>query len=269
MNHFSRKFSKCSGLIFVGFCAISWGFVVLWSMRGDSDYIGDFLINQEIYSVPVDSVEGKLTNVMKLGRAVMKSSSVTIVGVGKNIEDRLRYTLQQVEILSMQFNTSQVIFAEGDSEDKSGDMLRSWATVDPQHRHVISVRGFNLTETVGAFVNIKLPREGRIAMARNAVIKEMHSRKRTDFIINLDMDILGWDLQGIQDSFGRVESWDAICAHGILLHGIYRDTYALRVMDLNNNHHLSGEDHLSYNISKKQKILNRAKFLVNFIQPPE
>eukprot|EP01034_Spumella_vulgaris_P031137 gene31137-38480_t len=77
------------------------------------------------------------------------------------------------------------------------------------------------------------------------------------------MDVLGWDNKGVQDSFGRTQYWDAICAHGILLHGLYRDTYALRALDFNNNHHWYGHDHDMYNISLKQAAINRRQYKID------
>jgi hypothetical protein len=57
---------------------------------------------------------------------------------------------------------------------------------------------------------------------------------KTDFVINLDLDVVGWDLIGLLDSFGR-KNWDVMCAHGIMSRGVYRDTYAFRMPGTDTN----------------------------------
>ena len=96
-----------------------------------------------------------------------------------------------------------------------------------------------------------MSREGRLAIARNVALKELHKLPPTEYIIIIDLDVLGWDMNGVADSFGR-RDWDVICANGILVHGVYRDTYAFRTKELNTNHHWAGGDHGDYNITDEQ-----------------
>ena len=79
-------------------------------------------------------------------------------------------------------------------------------------------------------------------------------------MIVVDLDILGWNFAGVANSFGLRAShmkWDVMCSNGILMHGVYRDTYAFRAADINTNHHLAGEDYEKYNISIEQHSINR------------
>lgn len=56
-----------------------------------------------------------------------------------------------------------------------------------------------------------------------------HQLNSTSVIVVLDLDIVGFSIDGIMDSFGRLNStptqvnnnpaWDVVCANGILLHG--------------------------------------------------
>ena len=49
------------------------------------------------------------------------------------------------------------------------------------------------------FTNFKhhmLPREGRLGIARNYGLEKLHSLPPTDYVIMIDLDILGWDNQG-------------------------------------------------------------------------
>lgn len=237
-------------------CLVVWFSIAMFSTFN----IGDFLINQQMMQIPMtmshsDSIKSK-------GQKVMKYSSVSIIGVGRNIEDKLPMFLSRVDELGAQFQLSQCIFVVGDSTDNSLTLLRNWADDVKDSRFVLTVDSLGEVENINGFAATALPREGRIAMARNLALREFRRRLRTDYVIVVDMDIVGWDLGGVQDSFGRTDVWDVACAHGILLHGIYRDTYALRALDLNNNHHLSGEDHAVYNITEDQWKVNRAKLKV-------
>jgi len=40
--------------------------------------------------------------------------------------------------------------------------------------------------------------------------------------------VLGWDVNGIVNSFNYHTIWDVVCANGLMFHGEYRDTYAFR-----------------------------------------
>jgi hypothetical protein len=108
-----------------------------------------------------------------------------------------------------------------------------------------------------------MPREGRLAEARNIGLRELHrisETEPTEYVIVIDLDVLGWDPHGVADSFYRQiaeQPWDAMCANGILLHGLYRDTYAFRTEQVNTNHHWAGNDHTMYNISAEQKKVYR------------
>ncbi len=255
------RINPCGPQCFIALLCL-WIFLVAVT-RMDLCNFQDFLINQELVNVPTMNKNSLSVAEFTLnGTKEMKLSSVSIIGVGKDIGVKLKIFLRQVEDLANLFNHSQVIFAEGDSIDGSNRILKEWEAVLPSERKILTVSSRNQSDDVGIFSGLKLPREGRISFARNEVLAELRKRPATDFVIAIDMDILGWDMGGVVDSFSRSQTWDGICAHGILLHGLYRDTYALRTMDLNNNHHLCGHDHLMYNISGAQMKLNRINYQV-------
>ncbi len=109
-----------------------------------------------------------------------------------------------------------------------------------------------------------LPREGRIAFARNIGLNALMDMTAKGiylpprYVIVLDLDILGWDYHGIVETFGQKKvNWDVVCANGVLAHGIYRDTYAFRMNGVNTNHHRAGADHGLYNITKEEKKVYR------------
>ncbi len=135
---------------------------------------------------------------------------------------------------------------------------RHWAFLSPSNRTVIAHSNINVTEIDSeAFADAPLPREGRITRARNVALEALKQSKRTKYVIVIDLDILGWDPQGVVDAFGHSAPWDVMCSHGILLHGIYRDTYAFRAPGINTNHHWCGQDYAKYNMTKADQMINR------------
>jgi hypothetical protein len=122
-----------------------------------------------------------------------------------------------------------------------------------------------LLEPAGLFPNSEntvFPREGRIAQARNIALEEYRRGPETDYIVNVDLDIVGWDQGGVRDSFGQSSEWDVVCANGVILYGIYRDSYALRAPGIQTNHHLAGQDCGQYNITTGEKCGGHKKIEV-------
>lgn len=231
-------------------CLISALIFTFWYPQG----IEDLLINQEWKAVKYQPT--KFPALGKIGNERMKTTSVTFLGVGKNVAHRLPIFLPQVDELAQYFNYSQAVFVEGDSDDGSNELLKKWALLSPRNRSIVTVSNKNDLDTIGPFKGLKMPREGRLTFARNAGLQEIHRLPKTEYIIMIDMDIIGWNIFGVQDSFGR-PSWDVICSNGIILHGMYRDTYAFRSKGINTNHHLGGSDHSLYNITARQRLKNR------------
>lgn len=112
------------------------------------------------------------------------------------------------------------------------------------------------------FRGLPLPREGRIGDARNVALDYIHTLPPTKYVIVVDLDQIGWDMSGVVDSFSR-RNWDVICAHGTLLHGLYRDEYAFRRKDVNTNHHRCGDDFEMYNLTLTQKAAYRQEVNVS------
>jgi glycosyltransferase involved in cell wall biosynthesis len=161
-------------------------------------------------------------------------------------------------MLSHEFSYSMAIFVEGGSIDDTPAILEAWARSSPSNnRTIITIKGNDSFEESGHFKGYKLPREGRLSNARNVGLTELFRLEKlgvkTEFVIVVDLDVLGWDPYGVADSFQKVSNWDVVCANGILLHGVYRDTYAFRTETLNTNHHWAGNDEVMYNISAEEK----------------
>ena len=126
--------------------------------------------------------------------------------------------LKQIEHLAMQFKASRAIFVEAQSNDKTAALLTKWAAESPSNRTAI-VNYFNSSwdqELAGFFNGRKMPREGRIAMTRNGALEALHNSTKTDYVIVIDLDIVGFDVDGVADSFAHRDTlaWDVVCANG-------------------------------------------------------
>ena len=254
----------CSRRIFIVSC-LSLLVCLLFRSLFSLVAMNDLLVNQQIVNVQMAVPEMRiLGDTERKGLLLMQQHSVTIVGLARNAASKLPSVLRQVEILGGMFRQSRAIFAEGDSTDASREILQEWTARSQTNRTLLDVSNLQgLNETEGHFAGQSMPREGRIGTARNTLIDFMRmggTKQATDFVIVVDLDILGWDVAGVANSFGlgvKHMKWDVMCSNGILMHGVYRDTYAFRVAGINTNHHMAGDDYDKYNISETQRKTNR------------
>ena len=226
----------------------------------NSTMLEDFLINQEI--IPPrskwDRMPGRSATVRQ-GLAVMRASNVTFVGIARDLGPHLSKVLPQLENLAKEFKYSRAIFVEEQSVDNTADVLQKWAAVSPSNRTVVLHYFYDHHEQVGFFKGRKMPREGRLAASRNEALRTLHKMpEKTDYVIVVDLDIVGFDPNGVADSFARRGSrmqWDVICANGIMMHGTYRDTFAFRTEKWNNTniHWWDHEPHDLYNLTQHDK----------------
>lgn len=243
------------------FVVILWALVALIFFSPASMSLGsleDLLINERWQEPNTQWSPSESRHSSHPGRPVMWKTNVTFLGVGRNLGSRLPIVLQQIEMLGNEFAYSRAIFVEGGSSDNTSSILREWAkSSNSGNRTIITMPGNDSFEKLGHFAGQKLPREGRLSNARNVGLSELYrlagTGVATEYVIVVDLDVLGWDPYGVSDSFVKSSSWDVICANGVLLHGVYRDTYAFRTPNLNTNHHWAGNDELLYNITAEEK----------------
>ena len=229
----------------------------------------DLLINERYLPIPKFGFSGiksvAVTTVLHL-----RESHATFLCVGKNVESTLRNILRQIDELGVFFGTYDVLFVDGNSSDRTKEIFEKFALQksDKVKTMFVSVPSENLFELEGPFRGHKMPREGRIAIARNKGLKILDSFRfgnaslNYNYVIMIDADIFGWDLRGVIDTFGKRDSWDVVCANGVMFNGIYRDTYAFRSTHVETNHHWTGSDLSSYNVSEdllKHGRLSRAR----------
>ena len=231
------------------------------------EVLNDFLINEKWRDPQTEWSRMYSQDPSVLARPAMLHTNVSFLGVGRNLGSRLPVVLQQIETLSNEFSYSRAIFVEGGSTDNTAGILRDWANDSPsKNRTIITMAGNDSLEDTGHFKGLKLPREGRLSNARNVGLSHLFRMSeqgiKTEYVIIVDLDVLGWDPYGVLDSFKERANWDVVCANGILLHGIYRDTYAFRTESLNTNHHWAGNDELMYNITIEEKKNHRKNLKV-------
>ena len=231
------------------------------------EVLNDFLINENWREPLTEWKKLYPLNPYQSARPTMSYTNVTFLGVGRNLGSRLPVVLQQIEMLANEFSYSRAIFVEGGSNDNTGQILKEWANISPsKNRTIITMPGNDSFEETGYFKGLKLPREGRLSNARNVGLSHLfrlvEEGMKTEYVIIVDLDVLGWDPHGVIDSFKKRVNWDVVCANGILLHGIYRDTYAFRTETLNTNHHWAGNDEVMYNITAEEKKKHRQNLKV-------
>eukprot|EP00598_Pedospumella_elongata_P002843 CAMPEP_0184976374 /NCGR_PEP_ID=MMETSP1098-20130426/7342_1 /TAXON_ID=89044 /ORGANISM="Spumella elongata, Strain CCAP 955/1" /LENGTH=346 /DNA_ID=CAMNT_0027499235 /DNA_START=131 /DNA_END=1171 /DNA_ORIENTATION=- len=230
---------------------------LLYFLNNYPDALKDLIINQELSSIGNEVTQFRNSND---GKDEMMRSSATFVGVGKNSEEHLLHNLlKDLDKLSQEFSSSRAIFVVDSTAFAMQRIFYDWAKESPKNRTIVIAVAPRL-EAAGLFPDSEttlFPREGKIAQARNMVLEEYKKGPATDYMINIDLDIVGWDLGGVRDSFGQSSEWDVACANGVILYGIYRDAYALRAPGIETNHHKSGLDHAQFNITLAEKEAHR------------
>lgn len=238
----------------------------------------DLLINQEMLKVPHSATIVASSSTLRVGiervlaseplsstqtvdyvargRLRASQSSVTFLGVAKDAGYYIPRVLQQIEEMAAYFPKSQAILIEGDSVDNTAQVIEAWRQLSPSNRTVLTYSLIDAMETVPAFNGSIMPREGRLSLARNKALEQLNFHAPTEYIVMVDLDIVGVSMEGFLDTFGR-DGWMAMCAHGVILSSFYRDTYAFRMPGLDTNHHKCGSDHLLYGISPEERSQNR------------
>ena len=232
-----------------------------------STMVEDFLINEEVLAPRArwDDVQRQRSAAVRQGLAAMRASNVTFVGIARDVGRRLPSVLAQVQNLAQEFRYSRAIFVEGQSNDNTPALLAAWVHASPHNRTAILKYFYDHHEQEGFFKGRKMPREGRLAAARNQALRAMRAMpQQTEYVIVVDPDIIGFDPHGVADTFaprGHL-TWDAVCANGMMLHGTYRDTFAFRTEALNNTnvHWWDHEPFDLYNLTASDKAALKREY---------
>lgn len=168
---------------------------------------------------------------LKVGKEEMAKHSVVIAGITRdNIKD-FSVMFKHIRYIGSFFKDYRVVLFENDSTDGTKLALGLWQELDSRVK-IISKD----------FFNIKRPSHKFMADARNYYLDALQSEEYNNFdmLILLDMDMAyGIDIRGIEDSFSKIDRWDAVCSNGVFSDmGMMYDAFSFR----NNEFPWSPED---------------------------
>lgn len=168
------------------------------------------------------------------GYKKMSGYKVSFCSIARDCEKNLRANIQRLEILRSLFLDSEIIIFENDSKDKTKEIIESW-----------KLRSRNLTFVSEKYNNKTIPdnlhevnpffsrhRIEKMCNYRNKYIEILNKNEfDRDFVIVIDLDIAGFELDGVAHSFGLAQEWSCITSNGTSLSRRftkqYHDSYAL------------------------------------------
>ena len=164
----------------------------------------------------------------------MIKNKVIICGVIKNIEKVLLLNINNSIKTGEMFEDYKIIIYENNSTDNTKELLKQYSSSDYPKIRIISEdipyevikqnsRIWTATFRTGSDHPCRIE---QISNARNKVVEEFNKPEYDsyDYVIWIDLDSKGWELEGIQDSFTKKDQWDAVFAG----YDFY-DHYALRL----------------------------------------
>lgn len=165
----------------------------------------------------------------------MIEESIIICGVVKNCGNRLKFNIDLALDTGKRFRKFKIIIYENNSTDNTKDVLRLYENCDDMViiSEDISPEKMRAESKIWAYTEITGSdhpcRIEQICNARNIVINEFNKPgyNKYKYVMWIDMDSQGWDIDGIADSFNCKNDWDVVYANGIE-RGAYYDYYALR-----------------------------------------
>ena len=176
---------------------------------------------------------------VKAGYAAMKGRKAAICGLARDCAHNLPGNIKSIERLRRCFQASSAVVVENDSRDGTKGMLQDWA----ETRKDVFILSKDTGEVT---VPVRSPgqvrpwfsryRIERFVKFRNVYLDYVESNLDVDTLIVVDLDIFGFSLDGIANTFGQDIPWHAVTANGKNVpQGLsfwggynYYDTYALR-----------------------------------------
>jgi len=226
------------------------------------------------FSISDSQNRKQFDNLVKYGMNKMKSQSVVICGLVRDVESQIPYIIQKVERVANLFQKYKILIVENDSKDNTRSLLLKWSE---KNKNVIILGcGVNQKEC-----KLNMPktqaheierwRIEKMVKLRNEYISYINSNLSDyDYCIVWDLDVIGIVyLDGIANSIGWMNSndlltneskidssefsIDAICANGIYKFAspswayVYYDTYAH--LDYNEKYDIN--NHFTHSLSKR------------------
>jgi hypothetical protein len=160
------------------------------------------------------------------------NESVLICGVVKNVGNGLLMNMNQAIETGEMFQDYRILIYENNSTDNTKEILQKYSlhpkiVIQSEDLDLKTKSNFKLwayTEITGSNHACRME---LISNARNKLVDEMNREKYDDFgyVIWVDLDSNGWELNGILDSFQKKEEWDVVYANNP---NHYYDMYAYR-----------------------------------------
>ena len=165
----------------------------------------------------LDSLDQKK---LKIGADEMAKHKLVVVGITRDNVQAIPSMIRHIEHIGELFKDYRVILFENDSKDGTKLALETW-----------QVNNAKIEIITKDFGNEKRPSHKFMADARNYYLTMLKNQEYDDFniIMTVDMDLgKGIDVRGIQDSFSKIEKWDAVCSNGTLDDIVMYDAFAFR-----------------------------------------
>ena len=158
--------------------------------------------------------------------------SVLICGVVKNVGNPLISNINSAINMGEMFTDYRILIYENNSTDNTKEILQKYSLhpkmiIKSEDIDLETKSNFKLwayTEITGSSHACRME---LISNARNKLVDEINRDKYDDFgyVIWVDLDSNGWELNGIIDSFKNKEIWDVVYGNNP---NIYYDMYAYR-----------------------------------------
>ena len=169
------------------------------------------------------------------GKERMKNSSVSICSIVRDCGTNLKNNIPRVEFLRSLFKESEVVVFENDSKDDTKEILKRWGR-DNSNVNIFTETFGNTTipskKSIMGNPFYSVPRIEKMVTYRNKYMHFLNTQGiKRDFVIILDLDISGFEIEGVINSFGNKTDWDSISANGTSVSARFRrqyhDAYAL------------------------------------------
>lgn len=158
---------------------------------------------------------------LQMGMNEMLKHKIIIVGITRDNDIDFPYMVRHIEHIGASFKDYRVVMIENDSTDGTKENLELWKLDNPKVELLLQ-----------DFDNEKRPNHQFLADIRNEYLNFIEKKEYEGFdvLMVLDMDMRnGVDIRGIEDSFSKINQWDAVCSNGVLSEKMHMyDAFAFR-----------------------------------------
>jgi hypothetical protein len=181
------------------------------AVKTASAYAAADCFDEGQFAPPV-SLQAEYEQRVRMGYQRMGERRVVIAGLARNLESILPLTIRRIERLGQLFGDYRVVIYENDSSDRTPELLRSWAGVNPRVQAVCET----LTDPVNPPTRC-LSRAARMAAYRSRCQQVVREHWPTfDHAMLVDMDVQGgWSQDGVAHTLSH-DAWDFVGSYGVI-----------------------------------------------------